>query len=422
MVDSGKEKHIYALSDIMRSLVSVISKSYTGKYWVRAEIARLNYYPKSGHCYPELVEKADGRIKAQIRAQIWEDDYTAISKKFVEATNIQIADGMGLLFYVSVQIHAVHGLALRVHDIDPSYTLGLMALEKQQVLEKLKHEGVFNLNRKLHLALLPSRLAVISVETSKGYHDFLNIIRADKRNFSIYPKLFPAILQGENAVRSILSQFQAIEENQSEFDLVLIIRGGGGDIGLNCYDNYQLASRIASFPLPVITGIGHSTNETITEMVAWANKITPTDVAYFLINRFATFESGLNRLSQRLVSLTNERLRYLKKDLDYLAQRLALSSGNELRFQNDCLDRLKNGLAKYSEEYIKSQISRLEVDKMRLDLLDPILVIKRGFTITLKNGIPIASVSDIEVGDEIESRTVDGVLFSTINNVKPLEP
>ncbi|NLF43859.1 MAG: exodeoxyribonuclease VII large subunit, partial [Bacteroidales bacterium] len=326
------------------------------------------------------------------------------------------------LFYVSVQIHAVHGLALRVHDIDPSYTLGLMALEKQQVLEKLKHEGVFNLNRKLHLALLPSRLAVISVETSKGYHDFLNIIRADKRNFSIYPKLFPAILQGENAVRSILSQFQAIEENQSEFDLVLIIRGGGGDIGLNCYDNYQLASRIASFPLPVITGIGHSTNETITEMVAWANKITPTDVAYFLINRFATFESGLNRLSQRLVSLTNERLRYLKKDLDYLAQRLALSSGNELRFQNDCLDRLKNGLAKYSEEYIKSQISRLEVDKMRLDLLDPILVIKRGFTITLKNGIPIASVSDIEVGDEIESRTVDGVLFSTINNVKPLEP
>ncbi|MCD4747522.1 MAG: exodeoxyribonuclease VII large subunit [Bacteroidales bacterium] len=302
------KRKYYTLVDIANSLKSIISKNYTGKYWVKAEMAKLNHYPKSGHCYPDLVEKKDSIIKAQMRAIIWSGDYNKISKKFKEVTKESLRDGMTVLFLAKINFHQIYGISLNILDIEPSFTLGEMARQKREIIERLKREGIFENNKKLPFPLLPKRLAIISVETSKGYSDFINIIKRNSWNYKFFTFLFPALLQGDKAAESIKLQLKIINKCIKHFDVVLIIRGGGGDIGLNCYDNYTLAKEVALFPIPVITGIGHSTNETVVEMVSCQNKITPTDVAYFLIQKFHNFSVYIEELQNKIVDYAEKKI------------------------------------------------------------------------------------------------------------------
>lgn len=460
MTGAGSSK-VYSLSDLGRSLNAVVQKNYPGKYWVKAEIARLNYYPKSGHCYPELVEKENGQVKAQMRGHVWANDFQSIEKAFVHATGEQIKDGMNLLFKVSVSFHAVYGISLQIHEVDPSYSLGQMALEKIQTIDRLKKEQVFQLNKQMKLPLLPGRLAVVSVETSKGYHDFCNILAADKRGYAITYKLFPAILQGENAVLSILAQLQLVEQQRDDFDLVLIIRGGGGDIGLNCYDNYNMASRVARFPLPVITGIGHSTNETVTELVAWRNKITPTDVAYFILEQFASFEQRLLLNRQRLLMKTKELVGLKQATLQKMSIHLKHLAASNMQVQNALIEQHSYKLKVVSQAFIQTQMRRmqnvaegicsqsqwvqdvntrkleelsglirqhsksmLEREKSKLDLfrekiflLDPMHILQRGYGMVFKNDILLKSVQDVIQGDELNTRILDGEISSIVKSV-----
>ena len=279
----------YSLAELSASIESVVAKTYRNSYWVKAEIARLNHYPKSGHCYPDLVEKKNGIIMSQIRGTIWSGYFSDINKKFISVTREPLNDGMTVLFLAKVTYNAVYGLSLQISDIEPSFTLGEMAKEKSLSIEKLKKEGLFSKNKQLTTPLLIRRIAVISVETSKGYHDFIKTIDNNDWNYKFFHMLFPAVLQGEAAIKSITEQLKIIKKVSHHFDAVTIIRGGGGDIGLSSYDSFKLSSEVASFPLPIITGIGHATNETVVEMIAWANKITPTDVAYFLIQKYHNF-------------------------------------------------------------------------------------------------------------------------------------
>lgn len=282
-------KPIYTLTDIGNSLHSVISRTYTNPYYIKAEIIKLNFYPRSGHCYPELVEKEGGAVKTQMRAIIWSAQYQDINARFIKITGEPIKEGISILCLATIEFSAKYGLSLYIQDIEPTFTMGEMARNKMEVINRLKKENVFSLNKEKKLPLVPKRLAVISIDTSKGYNDFKITLENNNRNFKFDYHLFPSLLQGEKAVGTILNQLDLIEKQLDRFDCVVIIRGGGGDAGLNCYDQYELAHRIATFPIPVISGIGHSTNETITESVSYANKITPTEVAYFLIRQLEDF-------------------------------------------------------------------------------------------------------------------------------------
>ncbi len=452
------DRRIFSLLEITQSLRSVIERNYTATYWIKAEIAKLNFYPRSGHCYPELVEKAGNIVKAQMRATIWASDYQNISNNFQRIVGEPLKEGINILFRASITFHPVYGLSLNIVEIEPAFTLGEMAREKQKTLKKLVNEKLFEKNKSTQLPLLPSKIAVISVETSKGYHDFLNIINNHQQKFTIKHTLFPAILQGDRAVETITAQLRIIRKNADNFDAVAIIRGGGGDIGLNCYDNYQMAKDVALCPIPVITGIGHSTNETIVEMIAWINKITPTDVAYFLISKFETF---FNRLEDNRKSLINNAEKLLKQEkyrmkhtsdmikaysektiqkqsfqIYNLAKYMHNASTNRIKYQQNKLSDTaaklayipKNQLFKQQTQlnvfikifsaltlnHLKIQKNIISLNENKVTLLDPKNTLQRGYSITLKKGKRIITSKSACKGDEIETILSKGKLTSTV--------
>lgn len=451
----------YSLAELSASIESIIGKTYRQSYWIKAEIAKLNYYPKSGHCYPDLVEKKDGKVKAQIRGTIWAGNYNNINKKFIAETKEALNDGMTVLFLARVTYNAVYGLSLQITDIEPSFTLGEMAKERIQSIEKLKHEGLFD-NNKLKIApLLIQRIAVISVETSKGYHDFYKTIDQNTWNYKIFHMLFPAVLQGEAAISSISEQLDRINKVNKHFDAVAIIRGGGGDIGLSSYDSYKLSRKVATFPLPVITGIGHATNQTVTELVAWENKITPTDVAYFLIQRFHNLSVRIENAQKSIIESSKEYIYENKSILKQLITAIKSSSEGIINHNYGELHRhltnLKYGSQKsldINKHILKETTSKLSfkpsviltnrkynlektVDKLtvtskqtlthsnhnistlegKLNLLKPENILKRGYSITLKNGLPITNTNNITVGDELETVIYKGVISSKVTNI-----
>ena len=265
------DRQIFSLLEVTRSIQKTIAERYKSSYWIKAELNKLNYYRQSGHCYPELVEKQNGKIVAQIRSNLWKDDYLKIDNNFKRVLNETLKDGIKILFLASISFHPEYGLNLRIIDIDPSFTLGDLEKEKQETIKKLKDEDLFNKNKLLILPTLPQRIAIISVETSKGYADFLQVFEQANKSwrYKFFHMLFPSLLQGDNAVPSIIKQLNRIKKVINHFDVVAIVRGGGGDIGLSCYNNYNLAKEVALFPIPVITGIGHATNETVTEMISF---------------------------------------------------------------------------------------------------------------------------------------------------------
>ncbi|HSJ12196.1 MAG TPA: exodeoxyribonuclease VII large subunit, partial [Gillisia sp.] len=262
------QKQIFPLSKLSEAIENVINTYCSKIVWVKAEIVRLNYYSHTGHCFPELVEKKDGKIIAEIRGNIWKVNFERINKKFRLVLNEDLGDDMTVVIQATVTYHPVYGLALNILDIDPEFTLGELARQKMETIKKLQEENIFFANKHTSLALLPKTIALISVSSSKGYLDFMNVIQNNPQGYKFHIFLFPAVLQGEKAVTTIISQMDRIRELKGVFDAVAIIRGGGGEVGLSCYDNYELAKTIATFPLPVLTGIGHSTNETVSELVS----------------------------------------------------------------------------------------------------------------------------------------------------------
>jgi exodeoxyribonuclease VII large subunit len=294
-------KTVFSLIEVTTSIQKTIAARYTSTFWIKAEMIKLNLYTHSGHCYPELVEKRNGKVIAQLRSIIWKDDYNSINNNFLKILKEPLKDGIKILFCAKISFEPVHGLSLTIIDIDPAFTLGDLEKEKQETINRMKEEGIFNLNRLLQIPMLPQRIAIISVETSKGYADFLKVIEGNPWNYKFFHLLFPSILQGENAITSISRNLKRIKKVSSHFDVVAIIRGGGGDVGLSCYNNYELAKEIAKFPIPVITGIGHSTNETVVELISFSNAITPTKIAEYLLQKFHNFSVPVQAARDKII-------------------------------------------------------------------------------------------------------------------------
>ena len=309
MAEARNERKVFSLIEVTMSIQKTLTERYKSSFWVQAEMNKLNYYPHSGHCYPDLIEKRDGKIIAEIRAIIWKDDFQKINNSFLSVLKEPLKNGINILFCAKITYDPKFGLSLRILDIDPAYTLGALEREKQEATERLKHEGIFHSNKALKIALLPKRIAVISVQTSKGYSDFLKIIERNEWGYKFFHMLFPALLQGENAVESIMAQLARIKRVKQHFDAVAIIRGGGADVGLTCYNNYRLSKEIAIFPLPVLTGIGHSTNETVSEMIAFKNAITPTELADYLIQKFHDFFVPVQRAQEKMIHISKRILK-----------------------------------------------------------------------------------------------------------------
>ncbi|GAB4208816.1 MAG: exodeoxyribonuclease VII large subunit [Bacteroidia bacterium] len=340
---------LYELSQLIKS---TIDNNFSGKFfWVKAELHKLNYYQYSGHAYPELLEKRDNEVICQMKGTIWKIDFQRIQQKFLTTTGEPLKENIHVLMLVSVRYESKYGLSIQIKDIDPNYTLGELEKQKKQTIEKLKSEGIFDANKFTTLAIIPQRLAVISVETSKGYNDLITAFKRYERKYHILHDLYPSLLQGEQASYQIREMLNVIKTKIHFYDAVLIIRGGGGDVGLSCYNDYDLCKTIATFPIPVITGIGHSTNFTVAEMVAYHNGITPTDVAMFIIQKFEQFEQKINEIQNYILSKTKNFLEQQHHHLHQISQNLVILS-KELFYQ-------QNIALKDYQQFIQSTSKRI---------------------------------------------------------------
>lgn len=462
MSELTSDRKIFSLFEITRSIQKTISERYKSSYWITAEMNKLNHYPQSGHCYPELVEKQDGKIIAQIRCNLWKDDYQKINLTFQRVINEPLKDGIKILFQATIAFHPIYGLSLRILNIDPSYTLGDIEKEKQDTIKRLREEGIFNNNKKLKLPIVPQRIALISVQTSKGYSDALRVFESANKSwgYKFFYMLFPSLLQGDKAIHSIIQQLKNIKRVIEHFDTVAIIRGGGGDIGLSCYNNYELAKEIALFPIPVITGIGHSTNETVAEMVAFANTITPTKFAEYLIQQFHNFSVPVKKAKENVIDKTkrlihDQRIKFQTevKLFDSIIRNTLIKSENEITQQVQSLSqqsvfRLKNekeNLVSLREtvnketslRYTSEKLSLIEfVMSLRKDsmacfnqlslILDstekniinmsPKNVMKRGYSITLLGDKSVSSFKQVKEGELLSTLVYEGTIKSVVQS------
>jgi|688.fasta_scaffold62314_4 exodeoxyribonuclease VII large subunit len=411
-------RQILSLLEVTTSIQKTISERYRGSYWIKAELNKLNYYKQSGHCYPELVEKKEGKIVAQIRSNLWKDDYIKIDGNFKKVLNETLKDGIKILFLASINFHPEYGLNLRIIDIDPSYTLGDLEKEKQETIKRLKDEDIYSKNKNLRLPTLPQRIAIISVDTSKGYADFLQVFEQAKKSwkYNFFHVLFPSLLQGDNAVPAIIKQLNKIRQVINHFDVVAIIRGGGGDIGLSCYNNYTLAKEIALFPIPVITGIGHATNETVVEMISFQNAITPTKLAEFLIQKFHNYSVPIKNAEEKIIE-RSKRLITDEKNKFASEMKLFKSVTNNMLLINKNLLNENKKLFIYQSNFIfKNHNTELENIEKNINNMNPENVLKRGYSITYLNGKAISSIDNLTKGDILQTVLNEGKITSTVDS------
>lgn len=383
---------VFSLKEVASSVKRTLNARYGSSFWVKAEMIKLNHYPYSGHAFPDLIEKQDDVIVAQMRAVIWSADFKRIRDKFRSCGLADLTDGITILFRASILFDEFYGLSLRIIDIDTSFTLGEMEKQRMLCIERLKAEGIYSLNSSLSLPAVPKRFAIVSVGSSKGYNDFMQIVRKHSSRFAIFTHLFPSLLQGDGAINSISEALDRINDVADCFDAVLIIRGGGGDVGLNCYNHYNLCRAVALCKLPVLTGIGHASNQTVAEQIAWRNFITPTDLADFLF-------SGFNNAYLEVLNLSKQ----LKSNADSI-----------LNTNNERVKMLSESLKHKIENRILSEKERLQMIERYIRLLDPSLLLQKGYSMTYLNGVLVSSVKNLKSGDEIVTRFSDGEIVSKL--------
>ena len=407
------------LSQLLAQVKDVLVDQLPDRYWIVAEILEL-HENRNGHCYLELIEKhpENDSILARAKANIWASRYSMLRPFFESSTNTRLKSGIKILCKVSVEFHPQYGFSLNITDIDPAYTLGDLARKKQEVISRLRNEGVFDMNREIPFPEVPQRLAVISSETAAGYGDFLETLNNNSHGFLFSTTLFPAVMQGEGAPGSITAALDQIHESESDFDCVAIIRGGGSKADLESFNHYDLAYYISQFPLPVITGIGHERDESVADMVAAKALKTPTSVGEYLVDKLLSFEFRLSGLHDRMAAMVKGRVQGHVSRLERYQTDLVHISRGMLQKQSDNLLQKVQLLTRGIDILLSRRGDHLTLLAKRTELVDPKNILKRGYSLTLMDGKALTSVRDIKRGKLLETRLSQGTIVSKVEHVK----
>ncbi|AWW29249.1 exodeoxyribonuclease VII large subunit [Echinicola strongylocentroti] len=432
-------QHPLSLLELNHQIQQALDTQLNPSYWVIAEIGELRDSPR-GHAYLELVEKTDRQVLAKIRANIWSYTYRGISSRFSSITGQTLKAGMKVLAQVSVQFHEVYGLSLNIKDIDPNFTLGEKARKRQETIDMLTKEGLINLNKQFILPQVPQRIAVISSANAAGFGDFINQVDHNREGFKVHWKLYQATMQGDQAAASMILAVEQVEmAHQIEpFDLLVIIRGGGAQLDLDCFDDYALARTIANTTLPVVTGIGHERDESIADMVAHTKMKTPTAVAEFILGGFREFEDLLEKHFKQLER--NAAFHLQKEDrkmtqYGHLLKSLFLNQKNReqertnllqyrinsltdqtIKLRSHQLENLEGMFKKGVQGLLQQQKSKMENLEKDLLRLDPATFFNKGYTRSEINGVPI-SIANPKNGDTMMTYGAKKTIQSTINSI-----
>lgn len=425
---------LYELNSLVRD---VISMSLPDSYWVEAELseAREGY---GGHCYMELIEKDEHSNTpiAKAHASCWRNRWMLLKPQFERVTGLRIHAGMKVLLKVHAQFHENYGFSWIVDDIDPTYTMGDMARKRMEIIQTLKEEGVFDLQKELKLPMFCQRIAVISSATAAGYGDFCNQLADNGYGLQFTTALFAATMQGEGVEQSVISALNRINEEWENWDCVVIIRGGGATSDLSGFDTLALAENVANFPLPIITGIGHERDESVLDMISFQRVKTPTAAAAFLVDHLTEVYARIEDAQEAIVNYVKRRLQVERMKFERLSTQIpTLFSLVKVR-QSNRLDQLLNRLKVKAERIPADGLHRLEMldarlkepvarklerELHRIDMLsqraiaqDPERLLSRGYSITLKDGKSIKDASQLKAGDEIETRFAKGVAKAVV--------
>ena len=388
------------------------------EYWVEAELSECR--ENRGHCYMELIQKDElsATPVAKASAKCWASKWLMVRPYFERITGQRLVVGMKVLLKVYAQFHEAYGFSWIVTDIDPTYTLGDMARKRQEIINQLKAEGVFDLQKELSLSLFCQRIAVISSETAAGYGDFCHQLADNPYNFKFQIQLFPATMQGDGIERSIIEALNSINAACDDYDAVVIIRGGGATSDMTGFDTLALAETVANFPIAIITGIGHDRDESILDMVSHTRVKTPTAAAAFLIDHLKTVFDQLTTLSEAIPKLFSVVKARQEARLDNLYQRILMRVQQRAVTSQADIRHLEQGLLTALQRRLTSEHHRLEMLEEKARSLDPTLLLKRGYTITLFNGKAVRDPQALHPGDEIETRLEKGTIYSKFKNVK----
>jgi len=403
------------LSQLNTQVRQAIHAHLPETYWLRAETSDVRRN-QNGHCYLEFVEKdtKNQSIIAKARGMIWSNVFQMLSAYFENETGQTFTSGLKVLVRVSIDFHELYGYSLTVVDIDPSFTVGDMVRNRQLVLKQLEDEGVLTLNKELVLPELANRIAVISSPTAAGYEDFCDQLANNSAGFHFYTKLFPAVMQGEKSEVSIIAALEKIYTHQSHFDAVAIIRGGGATSELSCFDSYLLAANCAQFPLPIISGIGHERDTTVLDSVAHTRAKTPTAVAEFLISHLSKTASQLIDFQKRLVDKSQNALITEKANLIFLSKDLVQQSNIALQQEKNNLHQISETMKHFAKNALRKQSHFFDIKQQYIEMVSPENLLKRGYTMTLRNGKIAKSATEFSENDTLETRFADGSVWSEV--------
>ncbi len=451
------------LSELNNNIKKAIKNAFDTSYWIIAEISEININ-RTGHCYLELIEKDEfsDKITAKSRATIWAYTFRMIKPYFETSTGRELSAGLKIMVNGTVEFHEIYGMSLNIIDIEPTYTIGDLAKKRLNIIKRLEDEGVINMNKELEIPVVAQKIAVISSDTAAGYGDFVNQLENSDNGYKFYYKLFPALMQGDKAEDSIINALNKIYQYEDFFDVVVIIRGGGSKSDLSCFDSYWLAYNITQFPLPVISGIGHERDDTIVDIVANVKVKTPTAAAEFLISRIESFDEYLYDLQNDFVNNVNDFINNKITELDYLkykflplVKQIIQTNRNNLFIYTNSL---KNSITNYFEKQdtnlnqnavniyyqINNLISNkehnlsflvrsfknivnnrflneeqtLKIYENTAEYSNPVHILKKGYSITYKDGELIKSAEQLNRQDVITTKFYKGQAKSKIIDLK----
>lgn len=424
---------LFELNNLVRE---VISSTLSEEYWVEAELSEV--HEVRGHCYMELMQKElfSNTPVAKASAKCWKNKWSLLREKFEKVTREGLKPGMKVLLKVYADFHEAYGFAWIVTDINPEFTMGDMARKRQEIIDTLKREGVFELQKELVLPQFAQRIAVISSENAAGYGDFCHQLADNPQQLKFYTRLFPAVMQGEGVEESVIGALNSINENIEKFDAVVIIRGGGATSDLSGFDTLRLAENVANFPIPIITGIGHDRDESIVDMVAHTKVKTPTAAAALLIDhlnhvleRLLDAQAELIAAVRHRSELEQARLVHMNEKIPMLfslvktrqEQRIDRHLANITASLNDKLSRERHRLSLIEKQLSPTLLQqltkenyRLQLLQQRLEALNPQRLLQRGYSITLCKGKVVKDARQLKAGDEIETKLANGKITSII--------
>ncbi len=404
-----------SLSELLGRAGKALNKAFPGPQWIMAEILELHVNTR-GHCYLELIEKNpdNDSLVAKARATIWASKYSMLRPYFESTTGIPLKSGIKLLCQGNIELHPLYGLSINITDIDPAYTLGDLARKKQEVIAKLRSEGVMEMNKELPFPLVPQRIAVISSGTAAGYGDFMESVTENSHGYLLHAFLYPAVMQGDEAPSSIMEALDAIFSSGEAYDCVVIIRGGGSKADLECFNNHDLAYYITQFPLPVLTGIGHDRDESVVDMVAARGLKTPTAVAEFLVDQLLAFDFRLSAYSDSLSSLVTGAVQRQRILLEKMSGDLGHGTRGFLLRRKDHLEQASKRMKLAVDNLLARKNDHLSLLETRNGLVDPVMILRRGYSMTLYKGKPISGIEGIAPEDLLETRLHRGKIISKV--------